>query len=327
MARRQLRRASQAAGLGLSHAAGHEPIDRGTGAAHAPRRPRDHVGQVEEQLAPSGDECTYGIDSRCEAHPIRLPAEWEVFASGHALILLEHTFGCNLEGSAENCAPQRSIDVCDDLSMGWEPGEVVVHQEVWHDRVWAARPLVVVEDSPERMLLWIPEGTMRKVPMTPPTRDDPGDRTPRIIEMLHHRDWVHIDHVWDVSSLWILHPGDWHAVWISFLPSWEQLGWYINLQRPFRRTAIGIESMDMMLDVVAGPDRSWSWKDDDEFEQILQRGIFDQGTGARVRAEAMQVIRALEANGSPFDQGWAEWRPDPSWPTPLLQPGWDEASL
>lgn len=127
--------------------------------------------------------------------------------------------------------------------------------------------------------------------------------------------------------MWILHPGDWHAVWISWLPSGEHFGWYVNLQRPFRRTAIGIESMDMMLDVVATPDRNWSWKDDDEFEEILQRGIFERATGERVRAEANDVIHRLEANASPFSEGWADWRPDPSWSTPGLRAGWDDASL
>lgn len=209
-------------------------------------------------------------------------------------------------------------------SMTWKAGDVIVHQETWKGRIWAARPLVVVEDSPERMLLWLPKSTVRKVPMTPPSREDPGDRTARIIDLLDRCDWVHVDHVWDVSCLWILSPDDWHATWISWLPSGEQFGWYVNLQLPFRRTSIGIESMDLMLDVVATPDRRWSWKDDDEFEQILARGIIDQVTGERVRREALAVIHELEVGGPPFGEGWADWRPDPSWTTPELVPGWDE---
>ncbi len=210
--------------------------------------------------------------------------------------------------------------------MQWSPGEVIVHQEVWSDRVWAARPLVVAEDSPDRMLLWLPKGTRRKVPMTPPERVDPGDRTDRIIELLERGDWVHVDHVWDVSCLWILRPATWHAVWISWLPSGEQFGWYINLQRPFRRTSIDIESMDLALDVVAEPDLTWSWKDDDEFGQILSRGIFDGETGQRVREEATAVISRLEGNEAPFNEPWPQWRPDPAWPTPELRPGWDDPS-
>jgi protein associated with RNAse G/E len=40
------------------------------------------------------------------------------------------------------------------------------------------------------------------------------------------------------------------------------LGWYVNLQCPFRRTEVGIEAMDLMLDVVVDPDGTWRWKDD-----------------------------------------------------------------
>jgi hypothetical protein len=212
--------------------------------------------------------------------------------------------------------------------MTWAPpGDVVVHHEVWRDHVWAARPLVVVEDAPDRMLFWLPAGTVRKVPMTPPHREDPGDRTARIIDLLERGDWVHVDHVWDVSCLWILRPGDWHAVWASWLPTGERYGWYVNLQRPVRRTASGIESMDLALDVVATPDRVWWWKDADEFDQLLDRGILDAATGGRVRAEAADVIRRLEADEAPFGEDWDSWRPDPAWPTPRLPAGWADVPV
>lgn len=208
--------------------------------------------------------------------------------------------------------------------MGWSRGEVIVHQEVWGDRVWAARPLVVVEDAPERLLCWLPAGTRRKVPMTPPDREDPGERTARVLELLDRRDWIHVDHVWDVSCLWILHPGDWHATWISWLPTGEHHGWYVNLQHPFRRTALGIESMDLALDIVAEPDlRSWRSKDDDELDQIAERGLFAPDVVARVRAEAAMVVDRIEGRRPPFDHTWHDWRPDPTWGGPELPPGWD----
>ena len=57
----------------------------------------------------------------------------------------------------------------------WSPGGTVVHQEIWKGRLWAARPLTVVEDATERTLLWMPFGTRRKVPVTPPSRADPPE--------------------------------------------------------------------------------------------------------------------------------------------------------
>src|SRR6266576_1740450 len=46
-----------------------------------------------------------------------------------------------------------------------------------------------------------------------------------------------------------------------------------NFQRPYRRTTIGIEAMDLMLDLVVEPDRSWRWKDKHELETLVRRGM------------------------------------------------------
>lgn len=202
--------------------------------------------------------------------------------------------------------------------MTWQPGETIVHTEHWQGRLWAARPLTVVEDVPDRLLLWLPHGTVRRVPATPVHRPSADHRKDRVIANLAHRDWEAGEHVWDVSSLWILRPGDWHAVWVSWRPTGEHLGWYVNLQTPFERTDIGIESMDLMLDVVADPDLSWRWKDDDEFDEIAERGIFEPELVARVRAEAERVIGRIEGREPPFDEPWPSWRPDPRWSAPRL---------
>ncbi len=204
----------------------------------------------------------------------------------------------------------------------WSPGQTVVHQETWQGRLWAARPLTVVEDTDEHLLLWIPQGTVRKIPLTPPGRPDPPSLDDRIIANLAHRDWVYGEHVWDVSSLWILRPGDWHSVWVSWIGP-RHFGWYVNLQLPYRRTEIGIEAMDLMLDVVAEPDLTWRWKDADQFDEILARGIFDAATGARVREEAHEVIGRIERREPPFSEPWPSWTPDPSWERPVLPAGWD----
>jgi hypothetical protein len=205
----------------------------------------------------------------------------------------------------------------------WNPGDVIVHQETWRGRVWAARPLVVVADDGENLILWLPVGTVRKVPMTPPGRLDAGDRKSRIIDLMAKGDWIHVDHVWEVSNLWFLRPGDRHAVWVGWLPTGESFGWYINLQEPFRRTPIGIEAIDLHLDVVVDPDRTWRWKDEDEFEELLEREILDPALGETLRAEARRVIDTLQAGGPPFDTDWHSWQAPTEWPIPTLPAGWD----
>jgi hypothetical protein len=62
----------------------------------------------------------------------------------------------------------------------------------------------------------------------------------------------------------------------------------------------------------------------DEFEVIIQRGIFAPELGERLMAEALRVIDDIEHRRSPFDQPWPTWRPDRSSAIPLLRDNWHE---
>jgi hypothetical protein len=219
------------------------------------------------------------------------------------------------------------------MASRWRPGDTIVHHEVWRGRVWAARPLTVVEDGDDRLLLWMPHGTVRKVPAPPPgatgrERDPlglPSEASHRgVVQNLERGGWAHTDHVWDVSTLWVLAPGAWQATWVSWLPSGEHLGWYVNFQRPYRRTATGIEAMDLMVDIVVDPDRSWRWKDRAEFEQCAARGLFDAEVVGSVQAEAAAVIAAISAARPPFSSAWPAWVPPEPWPAPALPCGWSD---
>jgi predicted RNA-binding protein associated with RNAse of E/G family len=73
----------------------------------------------------------------------------------------------------------------------------------------------------------------------------------------------------------------------------EFVGYYINLQAPLRRTPIGYDSFDHVLDIVVAPDGSWRWKDEDEFEEAIQLGLFTPDEAADIRAEGERVIARL----------------------------------
>jgi hypothetical protein len=206
----------------------------------------------------------------------------------------------------------------------WTPGETVLLQEVWHGRLWAARPLIVVDDSDERLLLWCPIGTIRKVPAPPPTRPRPATRVEHVTKALALGDWVFADHEWDVSTLWLIEPDSWHATWVSFLSDGSHLGWYVNFQEPCRRTRNGIQAMDLMLDILVSPNRTWRWKDHDEFEAVVAAGLYSEATVLAVRHEAESVIQRIEKQSTPFDESWAAWRPPARWAIPVLPNGWDQ---
>jgi len=208
--------------------------------------------------------------------------------------------------------------------VNWSPGETIVLQGVLRNRVWEARPQTVIRDDGDLLVLWFPRGTQWKAPATPPSRPDAADRGTRMATNASLGDWAYADAEWDVDTLSLTRPDDWHSVWISWPPDGSAWGWYVNLQRPFRRTRLGIETMDLMLDVLIDPDRTWRWKDEDELETFVVHGIFDQELAAQIRAEGLHVVERAQRNDPPFSEPWREtFRPDPTWDPPELPDGWD----
>ena len=66
----------------------------------------------------------------------------------------------------------------------WSPGDVIVVQEVWQGRLWAPRPVLVVDDRDGQLVLWSPKGTRRKVPVTPATREEAASRVEQHVDSL-----------------------------------------------------------------------------------------------------------------------------------------------
>jgi GNAT superfamily N-acetyltransferase len=129
-----------------------------------------------------------------------------------------------------------------------------------------------------------------------------GDEAPRDLT------WAHT-HV-----LQFVRPTDAHTVEVFWDESWSLLGWYVNLQAPLRRTALGFDTTDWALDIWVEPGGAWQWKDEDDFAEAIQLGVFDEVSAAAVRAEGQRVIAER-----PWPTGWEDWRPPASW-EPLSLP-------
>jgi hypothetical protein len=180
--------------------------------------------------------------------------------------------------------------------------------------------MTVVDDTPDCLWLWMPPGCVRKVPDGEPA--DPASRKDRMIANLRRGTWGYIDHVWEGATLVAVRPGDWYATWCSWHPDGALWGYYVNLQMPYRRTDIGIETMDLMLDVTVEPDLTWQWKDEDEFATCLELGLYSDQLGTHVRAEAERAIGDLEARRWPYDGSFAAQRPAQPWSIPVLPDDW-----
>jgi hypothetical protein len=114
-----------------------------------------------------------------------------------------------------------------------------------------------------------------------------------------------------------------YAVLLFFRPDWTTWSWYVNLQDPPRRSAVGFDTMDHELDVIVELDGSWRWKDEDELAEAIRLGVIAPEDERRLRTDGERAARRILDGDPPFDRDWSTWRPDPSWPAPELPPGWD----
>ena len=197
----------------------------------------------------------------------------------------------------------------------WKPGDQIVLREVWRGRVWSGRPVIVVEDSPDLLALYMPTGTGWKKPTTPH-----GGRLRMPAE-----DWALVDDRQPVDALSLVTPAAAHSVRLFWSQGHTRFeGWYVNLEDPLRRSLIGFDYMDQILDIVISPDLSeWRWKDEDELQEAQALGIIAAEKARMLRAEGEQVVARMQVGGPPFSDGWEHWRPDPAWPVPQLPDGWD----
>jgi hypothetical protein len=197
----------------------------------------------------------------------------------------------------------------------WEPGDTVAIRELWNGAVFEARPAVVVQDLSAQTIFYVPAGAVCGMPI-----DDEGDqlREPDRPWRLELRERGTLD---ILSFAWPETP---YAVLLLLEPNGPAHGWYVNLQAPVRRTPIGFDTTDHVLDVLIPLDRaSWSWKDDDDLVDAVALGMFTEAEAASFRSWGDRAVERLVRRRPPFDDAWEDWRPDPSWPSPELPPGWD----
>ena len=208
--------------------------------------------------------------------------------------------------------------------MPWETGDQILM------RYWVrgkagpqhGAPVTVVRDDPDCIAVFQAAGTPSKAP-----RRLDGTEILRSLPFpeRYNTPTRVVDDVWHTESrLMLVRPGAAHAFSVFWLAEdWSFQGWYVDLQAPFRRTSLGFDSEDHVLDIVVGADLSWYWKDEDELADAQRIGRFTPEEAAAIRAEGERVVEVIEAGGWPFNEGWESWRPDPDWPIPAVPEGWD----
>ena len=166
------------------------------------------------------------------------------------------------------------------------------------------RPVIVVEDSDDRLVFWLPLGTPTKQAVL--LDHKPG--TPRRWE---DGNWELIDNVWKWSDpLIIVRPEDFHATWVVWSAEQVFTGWYVNMQSNLTRTSLGFDLTDHQLDIVVDPDRNWQQKDQDELDVNVEQGRLTPEQVKEIRSEGQWAVEEIESNRGVFSEEWKDWRPD-----------------
>lgn len=202
--------------------------------------------------------------------------------------------------------------------MTWQAGAPVTLREVWEGKIWEARAATVVKDSPTGTMLYVPPHSAKKRAVNPHG----------VHLHIPLGDWSHIDgtssyrHV--LSFAW---PNKSYSVLMSWHPTGDKfLGWYVNFQTPLRRTSIGFDATDHILDITVEPNHHWQWKDEAELKQAVTSGMVTQDQADAFRAEGDRVVDKILEHQDPFDGSWLTWRPEAGWEMPEIADDWNSVS-
>jgi hypothetical protein len=213
-------------------------------------------------------------------------------------------------------------------------------------RVWAGH---VAADDERGLWLWIASGSV-----SVELRAADG----RTIRDMPFAEWGYVHKVlcevpWRGDVLMLHPPNAEYSVWFFFEPDGTFRNWYVNLERPTVRWEdgawddgawddgvwddgawdggglAGVDTSDHDLDIVVEPDRTWRWKDEEEFAEHLRHpDVYWVSDPDAVRAAGERVVKLVEVGEFPFDGTGTDFRPPADWPVPAAMPaGWDRPRL
>jgi protein associated with RNAse G/E len=197
----------------------------------------------------------------------------------------------------------------------WKPGETATLRGVGHKVYWAY-PTIVVQDTAHLIVLYMPAGVIG--------RNTDHRVTPQ--EFFSPEKINIVDHQWQRTDVLILIvPGEPFSIYLMREAGTKnQDCWYINLQEPIRRTTIGFDTMDHVLDVVVNPEMTeWKWKDDDEFAEAERIGFYTPQIARQIWSDGEKAIKSLTSERRAFYEEWKDWQAKPEWKIPELTPFWE----
>jgi predicted RNA-binding protein associated with RNAse of E/G family len=186
-------------------------------------------------------------------------------------------------------------------------GQTIVVRDIIYGEPFTEWPQRVVEDRGDELRVLLTPGTQGLGPALwiKSLRDnDPAPRK-ELLEAYARRDWEMAAWTWQRNTrLAIMFTDRYFAI----APMWNEHGeftcWYVNFQLPFTRTADGVDTSDLHLDLIVDPDLSHHWKDEDEYAHAIQLGLVPDEWQQAIDAARGQALAMVEHREGPFGEDW-----------------------
>jgi hypothetical protein len=203
----------------------------------------------------------------------------------------------------------------------WKPGDtvVIVRNIARSDgTVTTAIPTILIQEDADLLVLFTPKGTTYKNNWVVPAEQ----KVASVEGIAPSAQRQYKDVVWQSNTLRLHLPGLRFCIGLTFDDNDQLALYYGNLEAPFVRTPIGVDSRDYALDVLAYPDGRWRWKDEDEFRRRGEVGLDSAAHQARVQAAGADLIERFGRKDFPFNAGWDKWQPPRDMQPPTLPEDW-----
>jgi Protein of unknown function (DUF402) len=168
--------------------------------------------------------------------------------------------------------------------------------------VWSATPSLIARDDAELTALWLPPGLTYAI----------GDAL--------FGEWHYTLRVLQRGQIRLLRRGEPFSVFLFLNDDESFRGWYVNIEHAQRRTPLGFDYEDDLLDVWKPVGGDPELLDEDELDEAVDHGLVSHERAAEIRASAARVLA-----DPPWPTGWEEWKPEAGWRLPELPPGWEVA--
>ncbi|MEV5508388.1 DUF402 domain-containing protein [Streptomyces orinoci] len=208
----------------------------------------------------------------------------------------------------------------------FQPGATAIRRDIFQGRVWTAAPRRVLADTGRTLTLAHWPGVEGLAPTTYIDSLNMADRAAQ--EAARDRGFADLAAgTWELGRwqwrnttvLSRFEAGEHFSVHLFFDAAHRPLHWYINFELPFVRTAFGIDTRDLLLDLVVEPDLSaHTWKDEDEYAQGRRLGIIDDAEHTRIESARERALALLSERQTAYFEGWLNWKPESGWPLPEL---------